>query len=216
MSDVTGVGANNNAYVTQAAVQNAKAEQAKSEAAIAEEVAEEVSGASTEAKKTDGFSKTSTQYKPDMDKVNELKSDMSKNIGAFKAMVQSLVQKQGGQVDMANGFSLKNFFQSLNVDEATRTAAQEAISEDGEWGVKATSERILEFAKAISGGDPDKIDLLRNAVDAGFKAAERAWGGTLPSISQQTYDAVMKGFDDWAENGAYPDTAAAAAVTATQ
>lgn len=208
MSDITGVAASNSTFTTQAAAQNAKTEPTKTDAGLLEELTDELTGTAAE-KKTDGFVKPGSQYKPDMDKVNELKSDMSRNMGAFKAMVQSLIQTQGGKVEQANGFSLKNFFQSLNVDEATRKAAQEAISEDGEWGVEATANRILEFAKAISGGDPGKIETLRKAVDAGFKAAERSWGGTLPDISQKTYDRIMQGFDDWAKNGAYPDVTGA-------
>jgi len=59
-----------------------------------------------------------------------------------------------------------------------------------------TAERILNFAKSISGGDPSKIELLRNAVEKGFKEVEKIFG-KLPEISRKTYELVMKGFDDW-------------------
>ena len=39
---------------------------------------------------------------------------------------------------------------------------------------------------------------MRAAFEKGFKAATKAWGKDLPDISQKTYDAVMKKFDDWA------------------
>jgi hypothetical protein len=55
----------------------------------------------------------------------------------------------------------------------------------------------LDFAVAISGGDPSRIDVLRRAVERGFDAAERQWGGNLPEISERTRDAVMEGFDQW-------------------
>jgi hypothetical protein len=85
------------------------------------------------------------------------------------------------------------------VDSETQAAAQEAISEDGYFGVNKTSERIIEFAKALSGGDKSKIESLRNAFEEGFESAKEAFGGELPEISQQTYDKVMQGFDDWAK-----------------
>ena len=66
------------------------------------------------------------------------------------------------------------------------------------WGVNQTSERILSFAKALTGGDPDKIEEMREAFEKGFKEATKSWGKELPEISQKTYDAVMKGFDEWA------------------
>ena len=56
----------------------------------------------------------------------------------------------------------------------------------------------MDMAKALSGGDPSKIETLRKAVEKGFKAAGVELGGKLPSISQQTYTEVMKRFDDWA------------------
>lgn len=64
--------------------------------------------------------------------------------------------------------------------------------------MKQTSGRILDFAKALTGGDPDKVEDMRKAFEKGYKQAEKTWGGELPDISKQTYDAVMKGFDDMA------------------
>jgi hypothetical protein len=39
---------------------------------------------------------------------------------------------------------------------------------------------------------------MRSAFEKGFKEATKTWGKELPDISKQTYDAVMKGFDDMA------------------
>ncbi len=41
--------------------------------------------------------------------------------------------------------------------------------------------------------------LKMDTFKKGFSQAEKQWGGKLPDISQKTYDAVMKGFDDMAE-----------------
>jgi hypothetical protein len=94
---------------------------------------------------------------------------------------------------------LKEFYQSLQVDDATRIKAQQDISADGFWGVKQTSDRAIEFAKSLSGGDPSKISLLRNSIIEAYNAAETAWGGELPEISRQTQEATLKGLDDWAK-----------------
>jgi hypothetical protein len=74
----------------------------------------------------------------------------------------------------------------------TRTAD---IAEDGYWGVNQTSDRIIQFATALTGGDPDKIESMREAFKKGYAQAEKTWGGSLPEISQKTYDAVMEKFD---------------------
>ena len=82
--------------------------------------------------------------------------------------------------------------------EEIEIQAQADIAEDGYWGVEQTSDRILEFAKALTGGDASKAEEMRAAFEKGFKAATGAWGSKLPDISQKTYQAVMDKFDDWA------------------
>lgn len=72
-------------------------------------------------------------------------------------------------------------------------------------GVKQTSQRAIQFAKALSGGDPSKIALLKKAVEEGYKAAEKAWGGELPEICKQTQEATLQGLDDWANEGNQTD-----------
>ena len=143
--------------------------------------------------KQDGFEKTPL-YKTDIDKVNAMKTDLANNMSAFRMMVQGLFKKQG---DFANSA----FADILEIDQATQDAAIAAIADDGEWGTEATAGRILEFAKALTGGDPDKIEAMRGAFEKGFKAAEEIWGGKLPDISYKTYDRVMRGFDEWANGG---------------
>lgn len=82
---------------------------------------------------------------------------------------------------------------------AAKAQAQADIADDGYWGVNQTSDRILDFAKALTGGDPDQIEKMREAFEKGFKQATGTWGKELPSISSRTYDAVMEKFDKWAE-----------------
>ena len=45
------------------------------------------------------------------------------------------------------------------------------------------------------GDDPDQLEKMRDAFKKGFQQATKSWGQDLPDISNQTYDAVMKGFD---------------------
>ena len=84
---------------------------------------------------------------------------------------------------------------NFTVDPATKLQAQQDIAEDGYWGVTQTSDRIIDFATALTGGDPSKIEEMRDAFKKGYEQAEKTWGGKLPEISQKTYDAVMEKFD---------------------
>lgn len=163
----------------------------------------EAADAVSENTSTDGDKYVpSTTYKTDFDKVSAMKTTLWNKVDAFEKMVNALFKKQGIQYNEAKGMkaNLEELIASGGVSEADKLAAQQAISEDGEWGVSKTAERILDFAKALSGGDPSKIETLRAAVEKGFKEAESTWGGKLPDICQQTYDKVMKGFDDWAKS----------------
>jgi hypothetical protein len=136
-------------------------------------------------------------YKIDTKKLAQIKQEFHKNTESFRVMVRSMIEKQGGNVSeilkaLANGEEV-----TIKVDAETKQSAQEAISEDGYWGVNKTSERILEFAKTISGGDKSKIDTLIGAFKEGFEAAKEAFGGELPEISKQTYEKVLEGFEAW-------------------
>jgi hypothetical protein len=136
-------------------------------------------------------------YKPDMDKINAMKADLANNIAAFKQMVFAQVKGQGNMADRAGGINIQELLKNISPEEAKAN-----IAEDGYWGVEQTANRILDFAKALSGGDPSKIELLKNAVLKGFDAAEKIWGGKLPSISYETKQKVLEGFDAWANEGA--------------
>ncbi len=139
-------------------------------------------------------------YKPNANLVNKLKADAEARTAQMRSLVEQMMTKQSTAYGQAN--NMWQFLKSGNykVDAATRLQAQKDISEDGYWGVKQTSERILNFATALTGGDPDKIEEMRTAFEKGYKQAEKTWGGSLPSICQQTYDAVFAGFDKMAED----------------
>lgn len=145
--------------------------------------------------KTDTAKKT---YKPDMNLVNKLKADADARTSQLRSLVEQLMGQQANTYGKAN--NIWQFLKSGNytVDAATKAQAQADIAEDGYWGVNQTSDRIISFATALTGGDPDKIEEMRAAFQKGYKKAEKTWGGSLPDISQRTYDAVMKKFDDLA------------------
>lgn len=139
-------------------------------------------------------------YTPNTAVINQLKADAEARTAQLRSLVEKLMQGQGNAIGTADDTSIWSFLRTGNftVDAATKAQAQADIAEDGYWGVEQTSSRILDFAKALTGGDPDKIEEMREAFEKGFKQATETWGGELPDISQKTYDATMKKFDDWA------------------
>lgn len=147
--------------------------------------------------------------KIDLDRVKAIKEDFGRNIDAFKQMVLKLFDGQSAVGNVAIG-NLRGLIDRIDkaggIDELTKSQAQEMISEEGYWGVEKTSARILDFAKALSSNDASKIDLLRNAFQKGYDQAAKLWGGELPEISKNTYDKVMKGFDEWAASGVSEET----------
>lgn len=146
---------------------------------------------------TDSVKKTYTQNSA---LVAKMKADQEEHQKQLQSIVEQMLSKQGQTFNSANGIWSILAGGNLEVDEATKLQAQKDIAEDGYWGVKQTSERILDFANALTGGDPDKIEDMREAFKKGYEQAEKTWGGELPEISKQTYDAVMSGFDKMAED----------------
>lgn len=140
--------------------------------------------------------------KVDSETIAKLKADADQRLSQLKGIVEQLITKQGKTSETVSIWS--QFRQgvldgTITVDEATAKQAQKDISEDGYWGVKQTSERILDFAKALTGGDSSKVEDIRTAIEKGFSEAAKLWGDELPEISQKTHDAVMKGLDEWAK-----------------
>ena len=135
-----------------------------------------------------------TYEKPKKLSAEQLKALSDQRIASFKNMVSNML---GKQVKTLN----KALFEGITISPEEQQAALEAISPGGEWSPEAVSENILNMAKALSGGDVSKLELLKNAVIKGFEAAETTWGGKLPSITDETYDLIMKGFDEWAKEG---------------
>lgn len=148
-----------------------------------------------ESTKTSGdlFEKSKTEDKGHVYSkatIDQLKVASQKSFDRLKEMINTMLQKQGAS------FNLSSSNQMINIDSATRAEASEMISENGPYGIEAMSDNIVDFAKAVSGGDKSKFDTLKAAIDKGFNEAEKALGG-LPEISMKTYDRIMEKLDLW-------------------
>lgn len=134
--------------------------------------------------------------------VSRLKADQQSRIASMQSLVEKVLNKQKGTFDLANSNNLADTFRQVagaaSPDDIA--AAKASIAEDGYWGVEQTSDRLVSMAIALSGGDTEKADELKNAITKGFKQATAAWGEKLPQICQDTYDTTMKKMDDW-KNG---------------
>jgi len=135
--------------------------------------------------------------------VKSLKADLDNQMVRFTNMMTQMFQKQGITGMTAQGDDMWRKIASGNftVDAQTKADAQEAISEDGYWGVKQTSQRIFDFAYALAGDDPEKMRKMQAAVEKGFEQATKSWGRELPSIAQETHSAIGDLFDSYYAKG---------------
>ena len=164
----------------------------------------------SEVKAASGFEEEACVYEPSLeiptstykanDKlISKLKQDAEDRASQLQNIVSQLISKQANSFGTAT--DMWNFLREGNytVDAETKAQAQADIAEDGYFGVEATSSRIIDFATALTGGDPSKIESMREAFKKGYEEAEKTWGGQLPEICQKTFDAVMEKFDKLAE-----------------
>ena len=134
--------------------------------------------------------------------IAQMKADTEARMNQLTNLVREMMTGQGKAFSMATGNDdIWKFLASgeYTVTEAAKLQAQEDISENGYWGVEQTSDRILDFAKALSGGDVSKADELLDAFKKGYEQATGAWGKDLPDISKKTYEAVEEKFAAWKE-----------------
>ncbi|KUO52778.1 MAG: hypothetical protein APF76_02260 [Desulfitibacter sp. BRH_c19] len=124
--------------------------------------------------------------KSDQISIEILRNESEKAYETLLRIVMELIDNQGrvdGQKKSAH-------------EESLRMEASKLIHDDGPLGAEAVSNRIVDFAIAISGGDKSKIEVLRGAIEEGFKQAKDILG-ELPEVSQKTYDLIIEKLDKW-------------------
>ncbi|HHT96823.1 MAG TPA: hypothetical protein GXZ90_02870 [Clostridiales bacterium] len=133
--------------------------------------------------------KKNTYAKPDKAELSRIMEESNKAHENLRQLVKQMLEKQGLTFnDLADGEYIK-------IDEDTRIKAQEML--DGPMSAENVSDNIVNFAKAISGGDKSKAETLRGAIDKGFAEATKAFGGSLPEISTKTHELIMSKLDAW-------------------
>lgn len=142
---------------------------------------------------------TKKTYKQNPELIAKLKADAEAKTAQLRSLVEKMLADQGSTIGKADNMWAFLAGGNFTVDAATKAQAKADIAEDGYWGVEKTSDRIIDFAKALTGGDPDKIEEMRNAFEKGYRQATGTWGKKLPDISSNTHSAVMSKFDKWAE-----------------
>ncbi|MDX9835835.1 MAG: hypothetical protein RBT36_11595 [Desulfobulbus sp.] len=110
----------------------------------------------------------------------------------LRQLVASLLKEQGVNTKIAAGTT------GIDLAGISPQEAQELISQDGYFGIEQNAERIFQFAVGIAGGNPARLDAIKQGIDRGFAEAKKALGNWLPDISLATYDAVMTKLDEWA------------------
>lgn len=129
--------------------------------------------------------------------IEALIAEADKATENLRKLVEKLILKQnefdGKTEKKAEKISHGQKANAVNVQNAMN-----AISEDGHYGVKAVSDRLVDFAITVSGGDKTKLAELTSAIEAGFEAAREVLGGELPEICNQTYDETMRKLNEWA------------------
>ena len=141
-------------------------------------------------------SETTVTYSSSLTINRDIKGD---GFDLLRGLVLNMLKEQGIDFKIATG---ETGAEEIDISQLTQQDAQALIADDGYFGVDKTSSRIVDFAIGIAGGDPSRLDAIKEGVDKGFAEALKAFGGQLPDISYDTYDAVMKKLDDWAENTA--------------
>ncbi len=87
--------------------------------------------------------------------------------------------------------------EGAKIGSSDRAEAASLVADDGPLGAEAVSDRIVNFAIAACGGDRGKLQLIKGAIDEGFRQVGGMLGG-LPEVSLRTHDLIMEKLDRWA------------------
>jgi hypothetical protein len=112
---------------------------------------------------------------------------------ALKRFIRDVLSNLDGQVSWVRRAS--------ELSEADRLIAQKLIGENGFFGVRQTTDRIMSFARGMVGDNAsaEDIAIMRAAVQEGFDQVARMFGGfhNLPQVTRDTHAAIMREFDAW-------------------
>jgi len=133
-----------------------------------------------------------------------LEKIQTEQAASFNNMLSSMIGNQIYSNDIMN--NAKGILNKAGLGNISPEQAAKNISEDGPYGVKAVASGIMDMVHALSGGDAEKMEVLKEAVTDGFIAAgiELDLGdkvSNLPQVSQDTFTEVMKRFDYYEKNG---------------
>ena len=136
-----------------------------------------VSAKSTNDKKADSkksvYSEISASYEPSSSTskvtsatdrkaiIAQLKSDTEQRMAQMQSLVTKMFAKQGITIGTADDMWKALANGNFTADADTIAQAKEDISEDGYWGVNQTSDRLLDFAVALSGGDEENMKKIQ-------------------------------------------------------
>lgn len=151
--------------------------------------------AATYEKSSDTEVKATKESNQDI--IARLKADTEMRTSQLESLVQKMFNKQG--ITFSNSDEMYSILRSgkFTVDPETAAQAKKDISEDGYWGVKQTSDRMVDFAMALAGNDPEKADEMIAAIKKGYEQAEKTWGGELPDICKQTLETTISKLKEW-------------------
>ena len=144
------------------------------------------------------YNKEAGRKKLSSDEIRGLQRAAEQAHENLRRLVERLILKQTEKADKKdNGADDQGVSKNPTVAEVQSTSN----FDDPQFGVEAVSDRLVDFAIRVSGGDTSKLELLKEAIHKGFEAAREQLGGELPEISQRTYEATMRKMDEWASQG---------------
>jgi hypothetical protein len=121
--------------------------------------------------------------------------------GTVNQLITDLLKRQGYSEEQIKAGD----FDDVSIDEIAREEAAKLIGPGGELSPEKVSDRIVNFAIGVFGGDKSKIDIIRDSIDRGFGEAENILG-ELADVSKDTYQLIQEKLDQWMEEGKEGET----------
>ena len=94
-------------------------------------------------------------------------------------------------------FSLKDLgYTGKPIKQLTQEEASKLVDKDGFFGIEKTAQRGSDFVLKFAGDDLSLLKKGREGIVAGFKEAEKLWGGKLPDIAYETQKLTLEKIDE--------------------
>lgn len=128
----------------------------------------------------------------------KMRSDNAKEVIQMQSYVANTFLKQGIVAGTAaSSWKVLSGGGSASSGASIIARAKTDISKNGYWGIEQTSDRVMSYAKKLSGGNKSVMNELAKSVAHSYSESTQNSNSYAAALASDTYNSINFKFDQW-------------------